>query len=104
MVGTVTLDTNGLVTGFASGEVYGAFIPSSTAPPRLDVAGPRAGAQFPLLLSGTPGINYAIQMATNLTAPNWMPLATNSPANGTFRFTDPGATNKSRFYRVRVGP
>jgi len=56
----------------------------------------RRGA-VPLLLSGTPGINYAIQMATNLTAPNWMPLATNSPANGTFRFTDPGATNKSRF-------
>jgi len=83
-----------------SGEVFGASIASSAARPRVAPAGPHAGAQFPLLLTGTPGINYAIQMATNLAAPNWMPLATNSPTNGTFRYTDLGATNKSRYYRA----
>jgi hypothetical protein len=39
-------------------------------------------------------------MAANLAAPNWTALVTNSPANGTFPFTDPSATNRSRFYRA----
>jgi hypothetical protein len=46
------------------------------------------------------GINYAIQMATNLVAASWASLVTNSPTNGTFTFTDTGATNRSRFYRA----
>src|ERR1035441_4912587 len=83
-----------------SGEVFGASIPASTARPRLEPTGPRAGTQFPLLLTGTPGINYAIQAATNLPASNWMPLVTNSPTSGPFIFTDTGATNRSRFYRA----
>jgi hypothetical protein len=90
-----------LVSGeFTSGDVYGAFIPSSTAPPRLDVAGPLVAAQFPLLLTGTPGINYAIQTLTNLSLTNWTALVTNSPTTGTFNFTDTNATNASRFYRA----
>jgi alpha-tubulin suppressor-like RCC1 family protein len=31
-----------------------------------------------------PGNNYTLQMATNLAAPNWTALVTNSPTNGTF--------------------
>jgi hypothetical protein len=41
-----------------------------------------------------------IEMATNLVATNWTALATNSPTNGTFNFTDTQATNGSRFYRA----
>jgi hypothetical protein len=92
--------SSGPVTGLISGDVYGAFIPKSTAAPRIDVAGPLVGAQFPLLITGTPGINYAIQMITNLASTNWTALVTNSPTNGTFSFTDTGATNRSRFYRA----
>jgi hypothetical protein len=58
------------------------------------------GDQFPLLLTGTPGINYAIQVSTNLGLPNWTALTTNSPTNGPFSFTDSNATNASRFYRA----
>jgi hypothetical protein len=91
--------TNGDLSGI-SGEVFGAFLPASTASPTLASAGPLTGTQFPLLLSGTPGINYAIQFSTNLALPNWTAFATNSPTNGTLSFTDPNATNKSRFYRA----
>jgi hypothetical protein len=83
-----------------NGEVFGASIPASTARPRLQPTGPRAGTQFPLLLTGTPGINYAIQFSTNLALSNWTAVVTNSPTNGTFSFTDTQATNKSRFYRA----
>ena len=83
-----------------NGEVYGAFIPASTTRPTLAATGPRVGTQFPLLLTGTPGINYAIQMSTNLVLPNWTGLVTNSPTNGVFTFTDTAATNRSRFYRA----
>jgi hypothetical protein len=79
---------------------YGMFIPASTTPPTLASTGSLVGTQFPLLLTGTPGINYAIQTSTNLALPNWTMLVTNSPTNGTFSLTDTNATNKSRFYRA----
>jgi hypothetical protein len=53
-------------------------------------------------LTGTPGINYTVQFSTNLLLANWIAIATNSPTNGTFSFTDTSATNKSRFYRAVV--
>jgi hypothetical protein len=99
-LGAMQFSTNSEFQGFASGVVYGTFIPRSTAPPRLDVAGPLAGAQFPLLLTGTPGINYAIQTTPNFALQNWSALVTNSPTNGTFSFNDNKATNVSRFYRT----
>jgi hypothetical protein len=74
-------------------------MPRSTAPPQLNVAGPLVSSQLPLRLTGTPGINYAIQMATNLALPGWTSLVTNSPTNGTFTYIDAHATNSSRFYR-----
>jgi len=86
---------------FLSGDVYGTFIPKSTAPPRLDVAGPRVGTQFPLRLSGTPGIDYTIQKSTTLGTADWTALTTTavSPTTGTLDLTDTGATTSRRFYR-----
>jgi hypothetical protein len=78
---------------------YGVFIPSSVTPPTL-TASNHFGTQFSVQLNGTPGINYAIQFSTNLALPNWTAFTTNSPTNGTLSFTDPSATNKSRFYRA----
>jgi len=82
-----------------NGEVFGAFIPSSIASPTL-TASNRIGTQFPIQLTGTPGISYAVQFSTNLALNNWTAVVTNSPTNGTFNFTDPQATNTSRFYRA----
>jgi hypothetical protein len=87
------------LSSLSSGEVYGGFIPSSTAMPQLN--GTSFGNhQFSLSLIGTPGINYAIQISTNLALSNWTAVVTNSPTNGPFSFTDLNATNSSRFYRA----
>jgi len=80
--------------------VYGAFIPASTTPPQFGHGASYSNRQFSLSLTGTPGISYAIEMATNLVPVRWASLVTNSPTNGTFSFTDTSATNRSRFYRA----
>jgi hypothetical protein len=98
-VAAATFSANGWLATNNVG-IYGTFIPASTARPQLAVAAPLTNKQFSLSLAGTPGVNYAIQAATNLPASNWMPLATNSPTNGPFIFTDTSATNRSRFYRA----
>lgn len=98
-VAAATLSAGGwLATNNAA--IYGTIIPKSTELPRLDVAGPLTGTQFPLRLTGTPGINYTIQAGTNLGLNNWTTLVTNSPISVTFNFTDTHATNANRFYRA----
>jgi hypothetical protein len=95
-IGFLEVGSDGGIHGFGSGAVYGAFVPKSSAPPQLIVTTPI----FSLLLTGTPGINYAIQASTNLAFTNWTALATNSPTNGSFKFIDSHATNANRFYRA----
>ncbi|HTV40380.1 MAG TPA: hypothetical protein VMF08_07385 [Candidatus Sulfotelmatobacter sp.] len=97
VLGTAGYNSSGNIV---SGVIYGAVLPASAAPPRLNAASPPATGQFPLTLSGTPGINYAIQASTNLSLADWTTIAINSPTNGTFNFTDMSATNESRFYRA----
>ena len=99
-VSVATLSAGGFTPPAYGSGVYGAFIPASTTPPQFGTGASYGNTQFSLSLAGTPGINYAIQMATNLVAPSWTSLVTNSPTNGTFTFTDPNATNRSRFYRA----
>ena len=96
----VSATPNGLRIPSNDAGVYGAFIPASTAPPQCDPGASYGNQQFSLTLTGTPGINYAIQISTNLALSNWTAVVTNSPTNGTFSFTDTHATNKSRFYRA----
>jgi hypothetical protein len=97
----VAMLSSGGFTPTNNAGVYGAFIPASTARPQFGTGATYGNnKQFTLSLTGTPGINYAIQMATNLPASSWMPLVTNSPTNGTLTFTDIGATNTTRFYRA----
>jgi len=96
---TLQADAQGNITNVPSSEVYGAFIPSSTSSPTLTTSN-LVGTQFPIQLTGTPGINYAIQISTNLALSSWSAIVTNSPTNGVFTFTDTHATNASRFYRA----
>ncbi|HXR48525.1 MAG TPA: hypothetical protein VN784_13905 [Candidatus Limnocylindrales bacterium] len=97
-LGTVATNANG-ISGFPSGEVFGAFIPKSTPAPQLTPLN-YANGQFSLMLTGQAGTNYIIQVNTNLSVNNWIAVVTNTATNGTFSFTDTNATNKSRFYRA----
>lgn len=97
-IGTILLN-GGQTTASA---VYGISIPASDARPTLYPVPPFTNAQFRVRLEGTPGIIYAIQVATSLlpTDTVWTALTTNSPTNlGTFDYTDTHATNSSRLYR-----
>ncbi len=98
--GFIGKPVSGILPVTSSTATYGIIIPSSAAPPTMSATGPLTGTQFSLQLTGTPGINYAIQVSTNLALVNWTAIVTNSPTNGTFTFTDTSATNKSRFYRA----
>ena len=88
-----------LDSNFKNGDVYGLFVPKT----RLDFAGPVAGGQVPLRLTGMPGVPYSIQRTTNLLSAGtiWTTLATSNSLSGTFNFTDTNAAGSTgRFYRA----
>jgi len=60
------------------------------------------GNNFNIILTGTPGKNYILQTATNLTPPiQWLPLLTNTAdTNGLWQFIDTNLNNSQKFYRV----
>ena len=61
--------------------------------------------QFKMQLTGASNQNYTVQVSTNLSSSNWIPLViTNSPTTNSFIVVDPSATNKQRFYRILIGP
>ncbi|HMP81811.1 MAG TPA: carboxypeptidase regulatory-like domain-containing protein [Verrucomicrobiota bacterium] len=61
--------------------------------------------RFTMRLSGAPGQNYTLQMSTNPASGGWNTLyVTNNPNVGSYLVRDPNATNRSRFYRVLIGP
>jgi hypothetical protein len=82
------------------GTVASASVPPA-GPPVFTAVG-LTNNQLDFTVTGTLGANYILQFATNLTAPNWVPLRTN-PAP--FRFT---ATNANPapagFYRALLAP
>jgi hypothetical protein len=54
-----------------------------------------------LELTGTTGRVYVIQATTNLAAPQWRPLATNTDVTGVLPFDDVSAgAFSNRFYRA----
>ncbi len=61
-------------------------------------------SRFQMRLTGAANQTYTVQMATNLNSSNWITLfVTNNATTNSFLLADPGATNKQRFYRVKVG-
>ena len=66
----------------------------------------KSGAQFSFLLSGVAGQNYTVLASTNLSLPlsNWFPVMVTNLSGSTALIQDPQATNRQRFYRVKVGP
>ncbi|MFZ0828148.1 MAG: alpha-L-arabinofuranosidase [Verrucomicrobiia bacterium] len=69
-------------------------VPSSPPPPP---------GQFVFQLQGLSGVPYVIQMSTNLAAPNWMAVSTNTPAGGTLDLTNPRSSD-AQFYRAVWNP
>lgn len=66
------------------------------APAVLNV--PTIGSgQFGFTVSGSAGVNYVVQTATNLTASNWISVLTNTPP---FSFSDTNFSTSQKFYRA----
>jgi len=61
--------------------------------------------RFQMRLTGASNQNYTVQMSTDLSPTNWIPMfVTNNTTANSFFLTDPNATNKQRFYRIVIGP
>ena len=57
-----------------------------------------------LTLFGTIGTTYRLEFVSDLRSTNWAPLFNLPLPSNPYRFTDTGATNPARFYRLRVSP
>jgi hypothetical protein len=83
-------------------EVQGVVAPVLSAPAGIPSFSPLSFAnnQVQFTINGTSGSNYVVQASTNLVAPVWIPIATNTAP---FIFTE---TNPclQRFYRAMVAP
>ena len=56
-----------------------------------------AGGQVGFTISGSAGVNYVVQTATNLGAASWIPIYTNVAP---FSFSDTNQTGRQKFYRA----
>jgi|GEM_PF-553961 len=76
------------------------------AAPGLSQPARTSGTQFSFQLSGLTGQNYTILATTNLAVPmsNWVPVLTTNLSVSPVLIRDSQATNKQKFYRVKVGP
>src|SRR5579871_594619 len=63
-LGTLTVSVFGVVTGLGSAVIYGTTLPGGGVPPLLTLGTQTNKTQVPMTLTGTPGINYAIQSKT----------------------------------------
>ena len=71
---------------------------------QIDFVTPLTNGQYWLRVTGTPGTNYTIQVATNLASPSttWVPLFTSNSVTGTFEFLDSQAAKIPFAFIVRV--
>ncbi len=67
--------------------------------PVLTVLPSPSSGQFIYQLQGLSGVPYVIQMATDLTAENWVPISTNTLTSATLNFTN-NTSSSAAFYRA----
>ena len=77
---------------------------STSSRPKLDQGARLSASQFHFQLTGATGQNYTVQACTNLASTNWFTLMTTNLSASPVFIQDNQATNKQRFYRVKVGP
>ena len=82
----------------------GAYELSPSSPGVItDVFGDSSGGPFEFKLKAFTSRRFAIETSTNLV--DWLPVLTNSTADGFFLFRDaPASGSKERFYRARLVP
>jgi hypothetical protein len=97
-------DTTGVVT--ESNENDNSYtktisVTSTNTTPGFHLVSPayNRNGTFQFTLVGSPGLNYEIQISSNLI--NWSVLTTLSNVNGTLPVVDPSANSKYRYYRAR---
>jgi endonuclease/exonuclease/phosphatase family metal-dependent hydrolase len=79
-----------------------AIVTNSTPAASAVLSAPNFSAgQFQMLVTGSAGSNYVVQIATNLAAANWLSLFTNASP---FTFTDTNLIAPQKFYRVIAQP
>ena len=76
------------------------IIPNATPAAILSAPVVSAG-QFQMLVTGTAGSNYVVQVTTNLSSGTWIGQFTNASP---FTFTDANLTAPQKFYRALVQP
>lgn len=59
-----------------------------------------SNGQFSFNVFGESNVNYTVQVSTNLSSGNWLPLSTFQLTTNPVPIVDPNATNRTRFYRV----
>jgi len=65
---------------------------------------PVSPAKFRFNYTANTGLSYIVQRSTNLAAPNWTTVVTNTAGSGSINFTDLNATFNPGFYRVGCLP
>ncbi len=77
-----------------------------SASPALGQPARLSSTQFRFQISGSVGQNYTVLASTNISLPvsNWFTVLTTNLSTSPAFIQDNQATNKQRFYRVKVGP
>jgi hypothetical protein len=97
--------TNSMIAGASFNYIFAPYsatvLALAPAAPLLAVptSPPPPLGQFVFRLQGLSGVPYVVQMSTNLTSTNWIPISTNTSATGTLNFTN-AASSSAQFYRA----
>jgi hypothetical protein len=78
-------------------------LPAPPIPPMLSISQITSNSVTITVIGGNP-YNYALQMSTNLTAPNWVNIQTNYAVIPPIVFTNIPATNATEYFRMRNPP
>lgn len=79
---------------------------TNSIPPMIGNIAINPNGSILLDLTGTPGVAYVLESATNLVPPDWQPVETNTlGTNGLWQFTDPQSADlPQRFFRLKLAP
>lgn len=106
---SITMNTSSTMSGRALVQVgavtyngNGGSLPMPTAPIFTAISGPSANSAT-LVLTTTPYFLLTVQSSPDLA--NWTTIATNTPATGSWQFTDTAVgTAPQRFYQAFITP
>ena len=95
-----------VVVSAAGGSVTSSVAALTVIVPAVNGSGTNPPGSVTLSLGGSPGGTYVLEAATNLTAPVWLYIATNTlDTNGVWQFTDLQATNfPEKYFRLMLAP